>query len=319
MKKQTKIWLIAATLLIVLGLMLFVAVMTANHWDFSKINMVNYQTNTYIIDKEFHNIEIKTDTADIFFVLSEDGLCKVVCHEKETTLYDVSVQDETLIVKVTTSKDWFQFGISSESPKITVYLPENEYSSLLIRENTGDIEIPKEFQFQNIDITTSTGDIRNYASASEDIKIKTDTGDILTENISAKNLTLSVSTGQINVASIICKEVIEINVSTGKSQLSDASCKNLISKGSSGDVFLSNLLASEKFFIERNTGDVNFNDCDANEIYIKTSTGDVQGTFLSDKSFDATTDTGKVSVPKGTDGGKCEIVTDTGDITINIR
>ena len=118
---------------------------------------------------------------------------------------------------------------------------------------------------------------------------------------------------------MICKETLEINVSTGKTNLTDISCKNLISNGTTGDIFLINLLASEKIFIERSTGDINFDGCDANEIQIKTSTGDVEGTFLSDKSFDTETDTGKISVPKGTNGGKCEIVTDTGDIKINIK
>lgn len=319
MKKQTKIWLISAAVLIVLGIMLFNAAMTVNHWDFSKISTINYQTNTYTFNKAFHNIEIKTDTADILFLPSEDGICKVVCHEKDTALHDVLVQDKTLIVKVIPVKDWVQIGISSESPKITVYLPETEYASLLIRENTGDIEIPKGFHFQSVDITTSTGDVKNYASASEDIRIKTNTGDILTENISAKNLSFSVSTGKITAESVICKETLEINVSTGKTNLTDISCKNLISNGTTGDIFLINLLASEKIFIERSTGDINFDGCDANEIQIKTSTGDVEGTFLSDKSFDTETDTGKISVPKGTNGGKCEIVTDTGDIKINIK
>ena len=34
MKKATKIWLIAATFLVVLGLITFVVAMTVNHWDF---------------------------------------------------------------------------------------------------------------------------------------------------------------------------------------------------------------------------------------------------------------------------------------------
>ena len=319
MKKQTKIWMIAATVLIVLGLILFTAAMTANHWDFSKISTSNYQTNTYTVDEPFRNIEIKTDTADIFFLPSEDGICKVICYEKENATHSVSVLNETLTVKVVPSKDWIQIGITSKSPKITVYLPENEYHSLLIQESTGDIEIPKEFHFQNMDITASTGDIKNYASASEDMSISTGTGDIFTKNVFAKKLYLSVSTGEIHAESLICEQNFEILVRTGKANLSDISCKNLISKGSTGDIFLINLIASEKISIERGTGDINFDGCDANEIFVKTSTGDVKGSFLSDKSFDATTDTGKVSVPKGTDGGKCEIVTNTGDIKINIK
>ncbi|MBE6664590.1 MAG: DUF4097 domain-containing protein [Ruminococcaceae bacterium] len=319
MKKQTKLWLIAGAILIALGFILFIAAMTATRGDFSKISTANYQTNTHTIHETFRNIEIKTDTADIFFVPSEDGICKIICYEEENAAHSVSVQNETLIVQVTDKQDWFHIGIVNDSPKITVYLPENEYASLLIRESTGDIEIPKAFTFQNMDITASTGDVKNYASALENIKIKTNTGDILTENISAKNLKISVSTGKINVTSMVCEETFEINVSTGKTKLSDISCKNLISKGSTGDISMINLLASERISIERSTGNIHFDGCDANELALKTSTGDVKGTLLSDKTFAVESSTGTITVPKNTVGGKCEIATDTGDIKINIR
>ena len=43
------------------------------------------------------------------------------------------------------------------------------------------------------------------------------------------------------------------------------------------------------------------------------------GSLLSDKVFITETDTGNVNIPKTTDGGKCEIKTDTGDIKIKIN
>jgi hypothetical protein len=44
----------------------------------------------------------------------------------------------------------------------------------------------------------------------------------------------------------------------------------------------------------------------------------VSGSLLSNKVFTAKTDTGKVSVPNSSNGGKCEITTDTGKIIIEI-
>ena len=58
--------------------------------------------------------------------------------------------------------------------------------------------------------------------------------------------------------------------------------------------------------------------CVLAEIYIETDTGSVSGTLLSDKVFLAETDTGRVSVPKTTHGGRCEITTDTGNIRIEV-
>ena len=55
------------------------------------------------------------------------------------------------------------------------------------------------------------------------------------------------------------------------------------------------------------------------EVFITTDTGNVDGSFLTDKVVLTQTDTGDVDVPKLTSGGRCEITTDTGDISISIK
>ena len=79
------------------------------------------------------------------------------------------------------------------------------------------------------------------------------------------------------------------------------------------------MIATERFSIERSTGDVQLNGCDADEIYVKTDTGDVSGNLLTEKVFFAETDTGDIDVPRTNAGGRCEIITDTGDIRIQIQ
>lgn len=81
---------------------------------------------------------------------------------------------------------------------------------------------------------------------------------------------------------------------------------------------LKNVIAAETFSIERSTGKVRFDGCDAAEILVKTGTGDVKGTLLSEKIFIARSNTGRVDVPQTVTGGRCEIITSTGDIEIHI-
>ena len=64
--------------------------------------------------------------------------------------------------------------------------------------------------------------------------------------------------------------------------------------------------------------DIKLEKSDANEIYIKTNTGNINATLLSDKIIHAKTDTGKEKYPVLTTGGKCELITTTGDITVRI-
>ena len=317
MSKTTKIWLFTAAFLVLIGCIIFGGVMTMLKWDFTKLSTGKYETNDHEIAENFKSISIITNTADIVLLPSENSKTSVSCYEQRNAKHFVSVKDGVLVIEVVDTRKWYEYiGINFGTPKITVYIPHGEYGALLVKSSTGDVEIPKEFNFESMDISESTGNVTSFASVLTLMKIKTSTGNIRVENVSAGTLDLSVSTGGIAVSDVICEGNIKINVSTGKTKLTDIGCKNIISRGDTGDISLKNVIAAEKFSIERSTGDVTLDGCDAAEISIKTDTGDVTGTLLSEKVFIVDSDTGRVDVPKTLAGGKCEITTDTGDIRI---
>lgn len=319
MRKRAKIWLIIASSLVLVGCMIGGSVMTLFKWDFTKLSTVKHETNEYKINEDYINILIVTDTADIVFVPSESRESSVVCYEQKKAKHSVTVNDGTLVIEVVDTRKWYEhMGIFFGTPKITVYVPQGEYGTLSVKSSTGDVEIPKDFKFEGIDISESTGVVTNYASASELIKIKTSTGDIRLENISAGTLDLSVSTGNVTVSNVTCEGDVKINVSTGKVNIIDTCCKNVISSGNTGDIVLKNVVATETFSVDRSTGDVKFDSSDAAEIFVKTDTGDVTGSLLTDKVFITQSDTGSIDVPKAVTGDRCEITTDTGDIKITI-
>lgn len=319
MRRATKIWLIVAAALVVVGGMAFVGVMSALKWDFTKISTVKYEINNYEIHEAYQNITIVTDTADIQFVPTEGTVTSVECHEQKNLKHSVMVSDGTLIIELVDTRKWYEcIGIGFGNSKMTVTIPQGEYGALSIKSSTGDMEIPKEFKFESMDITASTGDVTNYAPATESMKIKTSTGDIRVEDVSAGSLALSVSTGKVTITDVTCEGDVSIRVSTGDSKLTDVACKSVTSSGDTGKLTMTNVIAAEQFSIERDTGDVKLDGCDAAEIYVKTSTGDVTGTLLSEKIFVTQTSTGNVKVPACVTGGKCSITTSTGDIRITI-
>lgn len=320
MKKSAKIWLAAAGVLVLLGLGILTAALALTGWDFAALSTGQFETNTHEIGDKIHSISMETDTADIVFLPSADGVCRVVCHERETQRHAVDMQNGTLEIRETDTRAWhdhislFSFG----ETRLTVYLPAGEYARLFIEESTGDIEIPADFAFESLEITASTGDMRVAASVSGGMKITTDTGDIRVEGASAEMLELSVTTGMIAAKAVDCAGDMTVRVSTGDARLEDVKCENLLSVGNTGDLFMENVIAVGVFSIERSTGDVTFEKCDAAEIFVKTDTGDVAGSLLSDKIFMVETDTGDVNIPKSVTGGKCEIMTDTGDVALSI-
>ncbi len=203
--------------------------------------LTKYETNTYEVGKAFSDISMTTDTADIIFALSDDGKCKVECYEKENAKHSVTVENDVLVVRI--NKSWYDYiGYDFGSSKITVYLPKTEYNALFINESTGNVEIPKDYLFDNVDISLSTGDVNFCASVSRLAKIKAITGNICVENTSAGALELSVTTGKVTVSGVTCRDNITVDVVTGSAYLTDSSCRSVISSVITGSISLNNVI-----------------------------------------------------------------------------
>ena len=232
---------------------------------------------------------------------STDGKCRVVCAEMPKITHSVSVKDSTLVIETKDSRKWYDYiGFFIGDMRMTVYLPQNEFKSLLMKTDTGDIEIPENFSFENVNIESDTADIDFLADASMDVKLSTDTGDV-------------------TVNSVFSNGDIYVDTDTGDITLTDIKCNKLTAESDTGKISMNSAVAKDSFSIENNTGDVVFEKCDAQKMFVETDTGDVKGTLLSDKVFITETSTGNVNVPKTTSGGRCEITTSTGNIKIEIE
>ena len=313
-------WIITAIVLLVTGIVICGVSFGVLGFDLGKLSTVTYVTNTYDVSEKFQNISIDGDTENIKFVFSEEEKCRVVCFEEENDLHTVGVEDQTLTIEKKDRKGfWWNVSIATESPSITVYLPEKVYKELSIESDTGDVEIPKEFSFDTINVNLDTGDMSCLASAEGDIRVRTDTGHITIADVTASGMLLSSDTGKMELSDVKISGDLEIQEHTGKVVLENVKCRNFTSDGDTGSLVMTNVTASGEFNLERNTGDIEFHGCDAETIYVETDTGDVTGTLLTDKVFITETDTGSVDVPKSVSGGRCEISTDTGDIRIEIQ
>jgi len=311
------LFVIAASL-IMSGLILFTVVMSFNKWDFKEVSTVKYETVTHEIKNEFTSIDIEVKTADVIILPSKDEKTTLDVKQEAKMPFSVEVVDGRLTVKPTNNKKWYDYiGINFGSTRITLYLPEGDYTALNIKGSTSDICVPDNFTFDEIDVSVSTGAVECSASANTSARIKTSTGNITFLGKKAGKLDLTASTGNIVVKNMSCGD-INLKVSTGKTILECISCASIQSKGTTGKISLERVNATVKMEIERDTGDVTLDRCDAGEIYITTSTGNVKGSLTTDKSFSVHTDTGRTVYPEFTSGGKCKITTDTGDVIIEI-
>ena len=135
MKKSTMITLIVAGALVLFGAGLFAGAMTAVGLDFSILNTYEVVNNTYDVDEPFTNISIDTDTVDIRFAKSSDGKCRVATQDTSNHVYSVVVEDDTLKIRMD-FKGHFEIGIGVYESSVTVYLPEDVYGTLTVKEDT---------------------------------------------------------------------------------------------------------------------------------------------------------------------------------------
>ena len=237
MRTKTKVWLLVATSLVLVGGILFAGVMTTLGWDFSKLSTVQYESNLYTIDKPYQNIRIITDTAHITLVPSQNAVTSIDCYEQNNVKHSVAVEGDTLVVQVVDTRAWYEhIGITVDSPYVKITVPKRAYNALTIQADTSDVEIAKELHVNSIDVSTTTGDVINRAAFCQNVTIQTSTGDVCLDHITAT-------------------ETISVVSSTGDVTMNASDGSELHITTSTGDV-TGTLLTEKVFITQTETGDV---------------------------------------------------------------
>ncbi len=251
------------------------------------VGIANNIQNNKIVTTEhvvtaFSKINVDISVSDLEFKVSSDNAMKVVCNEKEKLPHAVEVKDDTLSIKSTDTRKWYErlFDYTWNRTSVTVYVPSKDFVSGTIRTSVGNIVIPSDYSFSNLSVILSTGDIKLNADVKETLTVESSTG----------NLTI------------------------------ESKAKNMNLKSSVGNQTLKNVTA-EEIHAKASVGNIQFIDCDATSLIdVETSTGDVDMTLLSGKTFETHTSVGKVNVPSSTVGAPlCKIKTSTGDIRVSTK
>ena len=315
MKHKASIWLLAAAALVILGLGLLA---WSVHEDATALGGA-LVTNTYEIKETYTGIRACT-SADIRLEPTDGQDTTVICQEKQDRLHTVRVEDGVLtILEQEPRHDRRLVQIQFKTPIVTIRLPRGDYDALSIEGDVGDVNVPQGLRFETAAITASTGDVDFSASVQQTLAVHLSTGEIRLDGIGAGELELETSTGDIRLTNTGCRGKLTLRVSTGEAVLEHVSCQALLTTGSTGDLRLTDVAAEQTLAAKRSTGEIRLEDCDAGALELETSTGDITGSLRTEKIIFAQSGTGEVSVPKSTEGGRCDVRSDTGDIRLTIR
>ena len=317
MSRTAKTWLIIAGILVVLGPALIVF-SAAGGVGFSNIGREKYEEKTYEIGATFDQIDVKTDIANVVLATADE--CRVVCDSSEKLTDSAEVKNGALVIRSEKNTKWYDnlFSFSFNSPKIKVYLPEKMYNTLKIESETGDAVIAEGLTFGNLLIAGDTSDIACAADIKDSAGFAVSTGDI-TLGGSVGTANIATTTGDVVMLSVKGTGDISVATDTGDINIEKSTCDGCSIKSNTGDITLTNTVAGGTLDIRSNTGDVTFDRSDGKAVTVNTTTGEVEGSLLSEKIISVKTSTGEVKVPDSSAGGKCEITTTTGDVTITVE
>ncbi|HQC55187.1 MAG TPA: DUF4097 family beta strand repeat-containing protein [Clostridia bacterium] len=276
-------------------------------------------TNTHDVDEPFNKLNIDLATAALEITVSADDKVKVICDEKEKVYHSVSVDDNTLKIKVEDKREWHEkLLFSLKRMKVTVYLPEGAYGDLLIDSAVGNVKVADKLTFNSIMVDIATGEVEINSNVNQSIEVDGATGSVKINNVTARGIDISSSTGSVIFNKVNVTNNIEIDCSTGKITLTDVTCQNLTTDVSTGETKFIRTIVAEKIKAESSTGSIIFDKSDAASLDIQATTGSIKGTLLTSKIFQATSEMGSINVPNTTTGGICKLKTTVGSIDIQI-
>ncbi len=318
MKRSTKIILITAVCLIVAGTAVCFA--APAFFDFEFDNLLAHGTvKVYEPGDGFDRIEVYTAESDILLMPSEDGICRVRCRESEKLFHTVSVSGGALVIEQKDTREWYDMiGFLSPETDITVYLPENVYESLILSSKSGKITVPDGFTFGSAGVSALSGDVRFEADTKGLLEAETSSGSLTVRGTEADKMNLGTVSGDLHVDSARASELIASALS-GEIEISASGFGSLGVSITSGDISMSDTVVDGDLSAVSTSGDVKLFGCDAKSLLIKTVSGDASGTLLSEKVFITETSSGRVNVPETLSGGKCKIITTSGDIDFDIK
>lgn len=231
MKKVGIILLIIILISMVAGLckVLLFAIHNNNwNWFMSFESLENIRKQEYIkkeqeislFDLNKISLEFKTSDLNVFF--TEDTQIRVVQYSYKDVNEDELFQVNKTGSHITISENpkprfrFFYFGFM-DGIVYDVYIPKEYEGGLNIKAVSGDVEVEESLKFEDLTISSTSGDIKMGNVEAKNITIETISGDIKLQQLENETLKLKTVSGDIFVES--AKEKIEGKTTSGNIEI----------------------------------------------------------------------------------------------------
>lgn len=190
--------------------------------DLRKEEHIQKEQQISLFDLEKVSLEFRSSDVNVFF--TEDSQIRVVQYSykelDEEELFKVNKTAKHITVSESNKPRFHLFYIGfMEQTVYDVYIPKEYKESLEIRAVSGDVEVEESLEFEDLTISSTSGDIKMGDVEAKSIKIESISGDIKLGHLTNENLRLKTVSGDIRVESE--KGKIEAKTTSGTIEIKE--------------------------------------------------------------------------------------------------
>lgn len=190
--------------------------------DLRKEEHIQKEQQISLFDLEKLSLEFSSSDVNVFF--TEDSQIRVVQYSykelNEEELFKVNKTAKHITVKENNKSRFHLFYIAFMNQTVyDVYIPKEYKESLEIKAVSGDVEVEESLKFEDLTISSTSGDIRMGNVEAKSIKIESISGDIKLGNLTDEDLRLKTVSGDIRIES--AKGKIEAKSTSGTIEIKE--------------------------------------------------------------------------------------------------
>ena len=203
MRKTTKIILIIAGILTIVGLAISVSGMAMTGFQWDQLSILSpYQDKESAYDStKIKRIFIQNTNQTITWKRSNDDKIHLTCLENKYEFYQITQPDsETLKIELISRTPWYQnlFNFDFYDPNLIIEIPEQFQGAAEINSTNGEIRISDSAFSPDLSISTESGSVfMNNTQISGSLQIHSSSGDINLESVSADQYHIQTISGDI--------------------------------------------------------------------------------------------------------------------------
>lgn len=264
--------------------------------ELRKSEYIRKEESIDLVDVDKIELEFKSSDLNVHF--TEDSKMRVVQYSakelKENELFKVNKTSSTINISEKNKIYFFYMGIFDKKA-YDIYIPKEYEKSLKISLVSGNIEVNESLKFEDLKISSTSGDIKMGDIEAKSIWIETVSGDIKLQNIKEDDLQLKTTSGDIFAESIEG----EVNLKTTSGDITiNSVIGKIFAKTTSGEIETGKIEGSVD--MQSVSGNIKSDDfkitADSN---IKTTSGEVKMYLNEESNCEIDTDTvsGNITLP----------------------